>query len=122
VTETRRFRCRPEAVPAARRFVRDVLRDQEPDVAQAAELMISELATNCVRHAHTDFELAIDARGDIRVEVRDTGGGSPVVLSPPPRQFSGRGLQIVAAMSDAWGIIPDPAGKTVWFTLRRAAA
>jgi anti-sigma regulatory factor (Ser/Thr protein kinase) len=121
VTDTRRFRCQPEAVPAARRFVRDVLADQEPELTQAAELMISELATNCVRHAHTDFELAIDARGDIRVEVRDTGSGRPVVLSPPPRQLSGRGMQIVAAMSDAWGIIPDPTGKTVWFTLRRAA-
>jgi anti-sigma regulatory factor (Ser/Thr protein kinase) len=114
VTDTRRFRCRPEAVPAARRFVRDVLRDQEPEVAQAAELMISELATNCVRHAHTDFELAIDARGDIRVEVRDTGGGRPVVLSPPPRQLSGRGLQIVAAMSDDWGVVPLRSGKRVW--------
>jgi anti-sigma regulatory factor (Ser/Thr protein kinase) len=122
VTDTRRFDCRPEAVPAARRFVRDVLADHEPEVAQAAELMISELATNCVLHAHTDFELAIDSRGDVRVEVRDTGGGRPVVLSPHPRQLSGRGLQIVAAMSDSWGIIRDPAGKTVWFTLRRAAA
>ena len=111
----------PEAVPAARRFVRDVLSDQSLQTKEAAELMTSELATNCVRHAHTDFELAIHSRGQIRIEVRDTGNGRPRVLSPTPQERSGRGLRIVEALSDAWGIVPSPKGKTVWFTLPRVA-
>lgn len=114
---TRRFRCRAEAIPAARRFARDVLADHAREVCEAAELMVSELATNCVRHARTGFELTIDASA-IRVEVRDTGAGQPTVLHPSPREPSGRGLQIVQAMADAWGIVPAAGGKTVWFTLR----
>ncbi len=114
----RRFRCKPESVAAVRRFVRDFLSDQPREIVDAAELMACELATNCVRHAHTDFELAIRAQGEIRVEVRDTNDGQPVPRSPAPLEPSGRGLLIVEAMSDTWGVTPSPTGKTVWFVLR----
>jgi anti-sigma regulatory factor (Ser/Thr protein kinase) len=117
VTTSRTFRCRPEAVPAARLFVRAALSDQPEWIADAAELMASELATNCVRHAHTDFELTVESDGHIRVEVRDTGSGRPRLLSPAPRDESGRGLQIVEAMSDAWGVRSAADGKAVWFML-----
>jgi len=122
VNGTRRFRCRPESVTAVRRFVRHSLRDQSSEVVDAAELMACELATNCVRHAHTEFELAIHSHEQIRVEVRDTGDGRPRVRSPSPEEPSGRGLRIVDALSAAWGITPSPPGKTVWFTLPRSAA
>ena len=101
-----------------RRFVRDVLKDQPPEILDAAELMACELATNCVRHAHTDFELAIHSQAQIRVEVRDTDQGRPTLRSPTPEEPSGRGLLIVEAMSDTWGIIPSSTGKTVWFALQ----
>jgi anti-sigma regulatory factor (Ser/Thr protein kinase) len=117
VTAKRRFHCRPDAVPAARHFVREALSDQPSEITSAAELMASELATNCVRHAHTDFELTVHAEGEIRVEVRDTGRGRPTVLSPSPRDPYGRGLRIVEAMSDTWGVTPAGSGKAVWFTL-----
>jgi anti-sigma regulatory factor (Ser/Thr protein kinase) len=117
VTASRSFPCEPEAVPAARRFVRDVLSDHSRETVEAAELMASELATNCVRHARTDFELAIHAKGQVRIEVRDAGEGRPRVLSPAPREPSGRGLRIVEAMADAWGVVPGSEGKAVWFTL-----
>lgn len=114
----RRFHCRPESVAGARHFVRDVLSDQPRETAEAAELMTSELATNSVRHARSDFELAILlSRDEIRVEVSDHGQGQPVPRSPTPREQSGRGLQIVQVLSDAWGISPSPNGKLVWFTL-----
>jgi anti-sigma regulatory factor (Ser/Thr protein kinase) len=117
VTASRSFPCQPEAVTAARRFVRDVLSDHARETVEAAELMTSELATNCVRHAQTDFVLAIHARGQIRIEVSDSGGGRPIVLSPAPHELSGRGLRIVEAMSDAWGVVPGSDGKAVWFTV-----
>ena len=119
MTSARRFRCQPESVRAARKFVRDVLPDQSREIVDAAELMTSELATNCVQHARTDFELAIHSQGQIRVEVRDTDQGRPMLRSPMPEEPSGRGLRIVEAMSDTWGIIPSSNGKTVWFTLPR---
>jgi len=122
MTSTRRFPCKPEAVAAARRFVRDVLREQSRETVESAELMASELATNCVRHAHTGFELTIQTQGGIRIEVRDGGSGRPQVLHPTPREPAGRGLGIVEAMADAWGVIETPEGKAVWFTLARGGA
>jgi anti-sigma regulatory factor (Ser/Thr protein kinase) len=109
-------------VTAARRFVRDILSDRPLEIVQAAELMASELATNCVRHAHTEFDLTIQSQGQIRIEVRDAGEGRPRLLSPAPRELSGRGLRIVEAMSDAWGVIPAADGKAVWFTLAQPGA
>ncbi len=117
MTPARDFRCQPDAVPAARRFVREHLRGHSDAVVEAVELMTSELATNCVRHARTDFELSVDAGPEIRVEVRDTGGGRPVPQSPGARDPSGRGLLIVEAMSDEWGVIDAADGKIVWFSL-----
>ena len=122
VTRVREIRCQPESVPAARRFVRDVLSDQSREVLDAAELMTTELATNCVQHAQTCFELAIDAaQREIRVEVRDVGSGRPTRRSPAPTRPHGPGPAIVEAMSDTWGIEPSPRGKTVWFTLPQRA-
>lgn len=121
MTAKRRFECRPDAVSAARRFVRGALSGQPSEIISAAELMASELATNCVRHAHTDFELTVHAQGEIRVEVRDSGRGRPTVLSPSPRDPAGRGLRIVEAMSDTWGVAAAGSGKAVWFTLNSLA-
>jgi anti-sigma regulatory factor (Ser/Thr protein kinase) len=121
VNRTRTFLCQPESVTAVRRFVRQELCDHTNEIVDAAELMACELATNCVRHARTEFELAIDTHDPIRVEVRDSGGGRPRLRSPTPHEPSGRGLRIVEALSAQWGITPSPPGKTVWFTLPRSA-
>jgi anti-sigma regulatory factor (Ser/Thr protein kinase) len=120
MTEVRSFECRPEAVSAARRFVREALSGEGADVIDAAELMASELTSNCVRHAETSFDVSVHVREDIKVEVRDTGGGEPRRLSPGPEEPSGRGLMIVQAMSDSWGVEAASAGKKVWFKLARS--
>jgi anti-sigma regulatory factor (Ser/Thr protein kinase) len=117
MTSTRKFRCLPEAVTAARLYVRDLLSGQPLDVVQAAELLTSELAANSVRHACSEFEVAIDSRDPIRIEVSDNCKGRPKVLNPPPRTPTGRGMQIVERTADSWGIRPTENGKTVWFTL-----
>jgi anti-sigma regulatory factor (Ser/Thr protein kinase) len=117
VTTTRTFACRPAAVSAARELVRSTLDGHDAELIDAAELMTSELVSNCVRHAGTDFEVRISACEEVRIEVRDSGRGSPRVLSPTPREPSGRGLQIVETMSRRWGVIAEPTGKVVWFTI-----
>jgi anti-sigma regulatory factor (Ser/Thr protein kinase) len=124
VTTTRSFPRRPESVAAARRFVKQALRGTATDVLDAVELMVSELATNCVRHTNTAFDLTVDrAKGLIRVEVTDRAGGTPTVRSPGPQDPTGRGLQIVNMLSDSWGVESRPTtGKTVWFTLAATPA
>ena len=110
-----------EAIPAARHYVNDVLKGIDPDDAYAVELMVSELATNCVRHGGTRFSMVVDLSADeVRVEVTDSGPGTPTVQSPSPTEPTGRGLRIVATLSHTWGVetVSDQAGKTVWFTYR----
>lgn len=117
---TRRFSCQRESVSAARQFARAALGRQSSETLDAVELMVSELATNCVQHAESDFEIAVDvSKPEIRIEARDTGGGRPAPRSPTPSEPTGRGLRIVEAMSDSWGIVPAARGKTVWFTIAR---
>ena len=90
-----------------------------------AQLVISELAANAVRHARTDMLVTVSRRGTgLHLAVRD---GSPVL--PPLRRSAGaselpvaggRGLQIVHGVAAAWGALPthDRDGKVVWATLR----
>jgi anti-sigma regulatory factor (Ser/Thr protein kinase) len=116
----RTFPCRRESVSAARRFARATLCEQSAETLDAVELMVSELATNCVQHARSDFEIAIDVtRREIRVAARDSGAGQPAPRSPTPSEPTGRGLRIVEAMSERWGVLPTDGGKTVWFTIPR---
>lgn len=122
MTAARSFQCRPEEVTAARRFVRESLSGEETELVDAAELMASELTSNCVRHAGTAFDVSVQVREVIRVEVCDSGGGDPRPLSPGPEEPSGRGLMIVQALSRSWGVEPAGDGKKVWFTLPRSGA
>ncbi len=65
---SRTFPPTRESVAAARRFIEPLLSDLDPDVAHTVKLMVSELATNCVRHAGTPYTMTIDDRGgDLRV-------------------------------------------------------
>jgi serine/threonine-protein kinase RsbW len=120
MTEERTFSNDAASVTAARRWVLHALGDVAPTVADAVALMVSELSANAVRHSGTQFTLSIDATSArIRVSVADSGPGRPVVRSPEPTEPSGRGLQIVEALADEWGIdsAPEGQGKTVWFTI-----
>ena len=121
---TRSFPEQPESVTAARRFATDVLRDISPEVTATVELLVSELATNCIRHTDSAFELTIIQSGyGIRVEATDYDAGKPTMRSPEPTDPSGRGLRIVDALADAWGVEHRSAqGKTVWFTLMAPAS
>jgi anti-sigma regulatory factor (Ser/Thr protein kinase) len=119
VIQTRSFSSDPESVGAARRFATETLNQIHRDLLDAIELMVSELATNCVRHANSAFDLSImRRRGEVRVEVTDRAEGIPMMRSPAPDEPTGRGLQIVNLLSEHWGIERRAtAGKTVWFSV-----
>ncbi|MFF9643283.1 ATP-binding protein [Kitasatospora aureofaciens] len=83
-----------------------------------AELALGELIVNAWRHANTPAPvvqiLAVTAR-TVRVGVSDE---SPVLPEMQPLNLlaeSGRGLQLVAALTSRWGIDPQKRGKTIWF-------
>ena len=115
----RTFPAIPQSVHAARRFAVGALADSPAAALEAVELMVSELATNCIRHERASFHITILwTLGEIRIEVTDPGAGTPTMRSPGPNEPSGRGLQIVDMLSKRWGVEPHtPSGKTVWFTL-----
>jgi anti-sigma regulatory factor (Ser/Thr protein kinase) len=119
VKRTRRFPHEAQSVPAARHFATSVLRDAARDTLEAIELMVSELATNCIRHTDSGFDLTIMRDGsDIRIEATDQAGGTPTMRSPRPTDPSGRGLRIIDMLSAEWGVVTGaPRGKTVWFTI-----
>jgi anti-sigma regulatory factor (Ser/Thr protein kinase) len=119
----RTFPADPHSVRAARRFATEALAGRAADVRESVELMVSELATNGIRHGHTSFQLTIEQTpGEIRVEVSDAGGGTPQMRFPGPDEPTGRGLRIVDMLSERWGVERDARkGKTVWFTVSVAA-
>jgi anti-sigma regulatory factor (Ser/Thr protein kinase) len=124
VIERLSFPNSPDVVGQARRRVTESLRNVPDDLVEMVGLMVSELATNCVRHTTTDFTLELEQTADhIRVGVTDRGSGEPIVRSPEPSDPSGRGLQIVQELADEFGVDYRPLEgaareKTVWFVVR----
>ncbi len=97
VTATRRFPATATSVGQARRFLLGQLpaaaRDEDTD---ELVLMLSELSTNAVQHAATEFEVAVQVAPDasrVRVEVSDGSVGFPT----PPRTGIGRAARARAA-------------------------
>lgn len=117
----RTFPGSPASVTEARRYVAEVIGRVPPDVEDAVSIVVSELATNCVRHAGTDFTVdVVRTPTHVRVEVADSGDGAPIVRSPEATESSGRGLLLVRELADDWGVgARDGApGKGVWFTMQ----
>jgi two-component sensor histidine kinase len=75
-------------------------------------LVASELVSNVVAHAPTDFVVRLASENDrIRIEVSD---GSSIIPAVRDLRVSGFGLRIVEALSDRWGIESSDSGKDVW--------
>jgi anti-sigma regulatory factor (Ser/Thr protein kinase) len=122
----RSFTPDPASIRAARRFVLDAVGDAGQELRDAISVMVSELAMNAVQYARTAFDVRMDLTEEsLRVEVSDSGGGTPEVQPPPPASSPhGRGLFIVDQLSDEWGVIPagDGAEKSVWFRISMRGA
>ncbi|WP_051970609.1 ATP-binding protein [Kitasatospora azatica] len=102
------------------------------ELADTAELLACELATNALRHtdAGAVLEAGLTAGGRLRVAVRDgdtrlrgqvrVGEGERVGAGVEPGallETSGRGLLLVDALSENWGVRLGAEGKTTWFEL-----
>lgn len=107
------------SVPAARRFVRDALRAWQLDASEdAAVQLTSELATNALLHARSDFAVGlVVSRQAVRVEVRDRSAAMPAPRAFSTTSTTGRGLRLLAAYGLRWGARPLSGGgyrKLVW--------
>ena len=123
-TSTAQFDRGPDSVAAVRRFVLGSIDGVPHSASDAIVLMASELATNVVRHAGSDYR--VDVRRDshtVEVRVVDHGGGWPRKRSPGPDEPTGRGILIVEALSDDWGSDTDASRglTTVWFRVDTSA-
>lgn len=112
----------PQSVALARRWIRHTLdRWGLGDLADAAAQIASELTTNAIVHADPDSSvvlLLMFAAGTLRLEVRDRDRQNlPLPKNPTPTEIDGRGLVIVEAIADRWGVRVTSSGKSVWTEL-----
>ncbi|MGX4688676.1 ATP-binding protein [Streptomyces sp. JNUCC 63] len=130
------FTSTPRGARLARLFVAHCLdswgHPYDSDVNETLTLITAELCANAVRHGRVpgrDFHVRLAAEADggrLRVEVSDTRTERrPVVTAPAdPDAESGRGLLLVAALADDWGVTDRRSGpgKTVWAVLDTASS
>lgn len=117
------YRRERRSIPLVRRFAREALVDWACGVdAGDVLLCVSELATNALVHGvppgrgfriHLYWERG--GGGRLRVEMHDSGDGEvPAAHRPGPDAEGGRGLLLVSALADAWGVGERSPGKVVW--------
>ncbi|MFI0259348.1 SpoIIE family protein phosphatase [Streptomyces sp. NPDC017056] len=101
----------------ARRLVRGQLaRWGLAAASETAELLVSEVVTNAVRHAHTQHVLLRLVRTEaLLCEVSDDDHALPQMLSAKDDDEFGRGLRVVSRLAREWGTSRTATGKTVWF-------
>ncbi|WP_406253554.1 ATP-binding protein [Streptomyces atratus] len=125
-TVQRFFGARPESVGQAREFASETLAvwglsERIDDI----RLCVSELATNALVHgtvADHGFLVRLDAEDDVvRLEVHDSRRRRPEPRQAADTDCSGRGLVLVAALADEWGVQDrTPLGKIVWSCFKTA--
>jgi anti-sigma regulatory factor (Ser/Thr protein kinase) len=122
---TLRIPSSAQEVPSIRRALVEDLQELEvaPVVVDEAEIVISELMGNAIRHARPLTDGMVRVRwkvkaGVVEVEVSDGGGPSTPRPAPPALwSTSGRGLRIVRSLAHEWGVTEDKNGRTVWASL-----
>ena len=107
------------SVASARSFVREVLDAWQFGARiPEASVLVTELCSNSVLHARGAYTVTVSCRDDVlRIAVRDASVHLPVEKTRTPEAMTGRGLVLVDAYADAWGVERHADGKTVWATL-----
>ncbi|MFJ3856152.1 ATP-binding protein [Streptomyces sp. NPDC090085] len=108
----------PKSAPAARRLVGHALTLWDCEaVADAVAVVTGELVANAIEHGDAlVFRLSVarPSQDVVRVWVTDRSHGQPAPRQAADDDEGGRGLAIVAALADDWGIEPTRWGKRVW--------
>lgn len=117
VNESRRFPPVLQTAREARRFVSDTLRGWRCDeLVDSVCLLVSELVTNSVIHAHSEVEVVLHLHTEVmRVEVIDAADEGVHRRAASSEDQSGRGMALIEAVASSWGIKSLAAGKSVWF-------
>jgi anti-sigma regulatory factor (Ser/Thr protein kinase) len=107
------------AVAESRTFVSATLRRWGlEELVTDAELLTSELVTNALVHARTAVQVAVAvADGVAEIGVTDGARGLPRQRTSTYPSEGGRGLHLVDAVAQEWGVADVGAGKQVWFRL-----
>ncbi|MEU3534495.1 MULTISPECIES: ATP-binding protein [Streptomyces] len=117
----------PEAPAQARTYVREVLTGDESlvpaDCVDTVVLIVSELVTNAYRYGTEPGDsvlVVVSATPDcVRVEVHDPRRRRPRPREATGESIRGRGLHIVGALAERWGVDDRPFGKKVWVEVTR---
>jgi anti-sigma regulatory factor (Ser/Thr protein kinase) len=111
----------PACVTLARHAIRANLTAAgiSEDLVDTAELLVSELTSNVVKHTGGRPTLRVERRdGVIRIEVGDSRPGLvPVERDVDTEADSGRGLLLVSTLATSWGYERDDDGKLTWVEL-----
>ena len=115
------FPPEPGSAALARVVVEETLRAEgvPPGVIADALLVLSEMVSNAIRHARTDFTVCAEVgEATVRLEVLDHDTRPPALMGLDEESTSGRGLHMVAAVAADWGWNTadggGESGKVVW--------
>ncbi|MER6206558.1 ATP-binding protein [Streptomyces sp. NPDC001642] len=87
-----------------------------PGLIESADVLVTELVTNALEHGIGDVGLRVYLTDThLLIEVRDGSHEIPVLRDAAPDDENGRGLFLVRAIADAWGVSSD--GTTTWCSL-----
>lgn len=116
------FLAEPSELAALRRLLRLHLRLWGlPDVTDAAEICVTELVANVIRHVGegTPSTLVVAMKGThVRIGLRDPDARAlPTLMSAMPDAESGRGMMMIDAVAARWGVILSGSSKLVWCDL-----
>lgn len=120
----RRFPPEVDSARDARGFAREAVdRLGMGDFADRVESVVGELAVNAVLHARTDYSVKITAprAGVIRVQLEDRNAEVPrrKETTGDDLLMHGRGLVLIDALVDRWGVIMSGDGKCIWAEVGR---
>ncbi|WP_406163913.1 SpoIIE family protein phosphatase [Streptomyces canus] len=105
----------PTTVAQARKWVSEILTSWSlPDLVYVAKLVVSELVTNAVRYGRHPVHLRLIHDSEVICEVSDASSAAPHLRRARTFDEGGRGLFIVAQLTQRWGSRQTQSGKTIW--------
>jgi anti-sigma regulatory factor (Ser/Thr protein kinase) len=112
----------PPSIPVARHVVLELLRAwSAPHDWNDAALVVTELVANVIDHVEGEANLTLEltlADSWLRISVADGSSIRPVAQELSHERPRGRGLLLVEAVTDRWGVEDHRGGKRIWFELR----